>query len=158
MDKTDLYYQVALEKLQSQEALHAEWSSKAGAVLAAGAALIGIGAIIIGLSPVKTPATSPITIAMSVALGAYVMAAISGFLVLRARDWYHQPTAGELAQYLNYDDGGLTEWVGDGYSQSVECNKTCLNDMAQRLQYAIGFLVVETLAVGVLGLLCCWGL
>ena len=50
MDKAAVYYQATLERLQSQETLHAEFGSKAVHLLTVGGAFIGIGTLVLSLS------------------------------------------------------------------------------------------------------------
>lgn len=157
MDKYDLYYQVTLEKLQNQEALHTEFGTKASNVLTFGAALIGVGAVVLNFSETDPIPSAALLIAFGMLMLAFLSAAAWSLYSLWPRFWEHSPEAGKFSGHLgSYGDSVLTEWVGDEYRRSVESNLSVLDKKAKALRWGMASLAGEALMVAVLGLLCCW--
>ena len=157
MNKYDLYYQVTLEKLQNQEALHTEFGSKASSMLTFGAALIGVGAVVLNFSEANpTPGTALFWVFI-VLISAFLSTAGWSLYALWPRNWEHSPKASEFANHLvSYGDNVLTEWVGDEYRRSEERNRSVLDKKVSALKWGMMSLAVEAFMVAALGLFCCW--
>ena len=157
MNKYDLYYQVTLEKLQNQEALHTEFGTKASNILTFGAALIGVGAVVLRFSESDPTPSATLFSAFILLMLAFLSTAFWSLYSLWPRYWEHSPEAGKFAGHLgSYDDNVLTEWVGDEYRRSVESNLSVLGKKANALKWGMVSLAGEAVMVAFLGLFCCW--
>ena len=157
MNKYDLYYQVTLEKLQNQEALHTEFGTKASNILTFGAALIGVGAVVLNFSDSDSTPGATLFSAFILLMLAFLSTASWSLYSLWPRSWEHSPEAGKFAGHLgSYDDNVLTEWVGDEYRRSVESNLSVLGKKSNALKWGMVSLAGEAVMVAVLGLFCCW--
>ena len=157
MNKYDLYYQVTLEKLQNQEALHTEFGTKASNMLAFGAALIGVGAVALNISESDSTPSAALLVVFFLLLLSFLSTAFWSLYTLWPRPWEHSPEASKFAEHLDsYDDSVLTEWVGDEYRRSVTSNLSVLDKKAKALRWGMVSLAGEALMVAVLGLFCCW--
>ena len=154
MNKYDLYYQVTLEKLHNQEALHTEFGTKASNMLTFGAALIGVGAVVLRFSESDPTPSATLSSAFVLLMLAFLSTAGWSLYSLWPRNWEHSPKAGRFAEHLaSYDDNVLTEWVGDEYGRSVESNRSVLEKKANALRWGMVSLAGEALMVAVLGFL-----
>lgn len=157
MDKYDLYYQVTLEKLHNQETLHTEFGNKASSMLTFGAALIGVGAVVLGFSEIDPNSSTTLYATFILLMLAFLFTAYWSLYSLWPRDWEHSPNAVRLAEHIaSYGDDVLTEWVGDEYGRSVESNRSVLEKKANALRWGMMGLAGEAFLVAVLGFYCCW--
>ena len=156
MNKTDLYYQVALEALHSQEKYHNHMKSRAMQLISAGAFQISAGAIILGFADIHPSFASPPVIAFMALIAIFLVGAGCSIWAALFNDWHHQPWAAELYDHMyeGYDDRGLTEWVSDAYSKSVACNRKLMHQMTMRLQCGLVCLALQACVLAIVGLLC----
>ena len=156
MQQTDLYYQVALEKYQSQEWLNREFATKAGTMLGFGGAIVGAGAVILSIPTTTNQLSFWIFAALIVA---FVFMVLASMPVLRPRDdWQHGPKMHQLADALDddYNDGAITRSVGEAYCESVEHNRGILDCKGKCLQYVTKLLTLEALILGLLAGVSYW--
>ncbi len=159
MDQTDLYCQVTREKFLSQESLHREFGAKASNMLGFGTALIGVGAIILNLSGTEFNLGDRSLLTFFALIFTFLLTAIFSLIVLLGRTWGNGPTVESLASALNCDqDRDYAKLVGDGYKKSVNDNWRVLDSKACALKCGVVSLVLESIAVAVLGFLHMWSL
>ena len=159
MDKSDLYYRVTLEKLQGQEALHREFGTKASNLLALGAAMIGVGAVVLNLTGAGPKPSAPLIWVFGPFLGAFVFTGFFSLKVLWLRPWEHSPDASAFAGHLDdYEADALTEWVGDEYARSIGLNQRVLDTKENALKWGMISLAAEAVMLATLGFFCCWQL
>ncbi len=157
MDKYALFYQVALEKLQGQEELHREFGTKASNMLALGAAMIGVGAVVLSLSGENPTLGAAQTWVFVPFLLAFIFAGLFSISVLWPRNWQHSPEITALAAHFDdYADNALLEWVGHEYARSVGLNQRVLDAKAKLIRWSMTGLAVEAVMLAILGFVCCW--
>ena len=150
LDKVDLYFQVARDRYQSQEASLQQFDLKATATMSVGGVLLGAGVVYVRFLVGDNPDTFPI------AAVALLFTVVTCFVMLSAlcilgtwlRAWRHNPTPSHMATILDqHTDDQMIRWVGDEYSSSVESNRVRLQSTANYLRLAMAFLIVEALAL-----------
>ena len=158
MEQIVLYYEVARERLQSQEALTAEYGSKATGILGIGLAMLTATAIILSISSVPLSIVEPVIWIISFLAVAFVYTAGHCIWLLQPHCWERGPKIPTLAKHLSaeHTDGILTEWVGDAYRDSVEANKQVLLEKAYALERAVLGLCAEALLLSVAAVLSLW--
>ena len=156
MRQTDVYYQVALEKYQSQEWLNREFATKVGTMIGFGGAMVGAGAVILNIP--STTGYPPVGIFATIVV-VFVLMVAASVPILRPRDdWNHGPKTQQLADALDgdYEDEAITRSVGDVYSQSVEHNRRILDCKGKCLQWVTSLLAIEAVILGALALVSYW--
>ena len=154
MTKEDLYYQIALAQYQEQYRRSAGFDARAGSMLAVAATLAGIGAVI--LKDFSGQSTLSLWTGSVTALlaGAFIAAAGCAIRGLWPRQWRVNPTPSGLAVHLHspeeYEEAGLTEWIGDELAESVDFNNKLL--MAKGRAVRASAVYVGIMAVLVIGL------
>ena len=158
MEQIVLYYEVARERLQSQEALNAEYGSKATGILGIGLAMLTATAIILSISSRPLSIGEPVLWIFSFLALAFFLTAGHCVRLLQPHCWERGPEIPTLARHLSaeYTDVILTEWVGDAYRDSVEANKPVLLQKAYALKWATICLCAEALLLSVVAARCCW--
>lgn len=153
MSKYELYYQTALAQYQRQFGQSTGFDARATAMLAVAATLAGIGAVI--LKDFSGQATFSVWTAVVTGLVAitFIVAAGSAISGLRPRPWHVSPNPNVLAEHLHspeYEESGLTEWVGDELARSVAQNAKVIMAKGKAVSTAAGCVAVMTVLVIVL--------
>ena len=158
MERSLLYYQVALERLQSQETLAGEYSTKATGVLGLGLAILTASAVILSFSSVPLSIREPTSWLFISLIVAFLTTALWCSRILRPYDWERGPKLTTLHNHLasDYSTEILTDWVSDAYKDSVEINKGVLGKKANALQWGIRALIAETVLLAMITVFCCW--
>ena len=150
MDKYDLHYEVARDRFNSQDDLRQEFDRKATTIISVGGVVLGLGFVYLRL---RTPADAlffldPEGLALTWVFGMFVVAAAHCLYALWPEKWYHDPSSNVLREHLDgYTKDGLTLWVADEYTRSVENNQPRLVKTARLLRWAMAWLVLEVLAL-----------
>ena len=159
MQRTELYYDVARERLQSLDALNAEYVSRTAGILGIGLTMLTAAAIILRLSATPLGAGGLAPWAFFCLVVSFLLVAGCGVAILFPRNWERGPRLPALAGYVKgdeYSDQGLTNWVSDAYKDSVEINKTVLSHRAKALLLATICLAVEAVLLTAVVLLGYW--
>ena len=158
MERSLLYYQVALERLQSQETLTTEFGTKATGVLGLGLAILTASAVILSFSAVSFGIGEPTSWLFFCLIVAFLATAWGCSKILRPYDWERGPKLTTLYNHLSssYTTEILTEWVSDAYKDSVEHNKEVLSKKAVSLQWSIYALIAETVLLALITVCCGW--
>ena len=158
MQKSMLYYQVALERLQSQETLASEYGTKATGVLGLGLAILTASAVILSFSAVLLGIGEPTSWFFVLLVGAFLVTAWLCSSIRRPYDWERGPKLTTLYDHVasDYSLEIVTEWVSDAYKDSVEINKGVLAKKAKALQGSIRSLITETVLLAMITVFCCW--
>ena len=157
MERSLLYYEVARERLQSQEALNTEIGSKVIGLSGLGLAILTASAIILRVSDAKLGIGEPVSWVFAGLILAFLAAAWMYSLSVLPRHWERGPRLTTLSEHLStdYTDDVLTTWVSNAYRDSVEENKPVLTKRATALRRGVGCLIVETVLLAVVTALCC---
>ena len=142
MDKTELYYQVALWKTQRQDGIARDIETKASRSITLSAAVLGV-AIAVDLFE-KTDVRWQVF-----ALAAFVVIMGSSLLALWPRKWKDNPTPRKLGEYTaeeDYNEETLTTWVSRQYMLAIERNDEILKTKSRFVLVAqlglIAFLLI----------------
>ena len=151
MNKTDLYYEVAVAQYQSQVQRSSGLDARAVAIMAVAATLAGISAVILK----DFSGGSTLTWWTGVPTGLIALALLGSVLYgvrgVKPRKWRINPGLRTLASHLeSYEDEPLTEWVGDRLQQSVDWNEEIIIAKGRALIRAARCLAAMALLVIVL--------
>ena len=155
MSKADLYYQIALAQYQEQHRRSAGSDARAAAMMAVAATLAGIGAVILKDFTGRSTLSFWTSATTALLAFAFIGAAGSAIAGLRPRRWSVSPVPRTLASHLHspdYEEAGLTEWVGDGLATSVAHNEVLLVAKARAVIAAavcVGAMTVLVIALAV---------
>ena len=157
MDQIDLYCEVTREKFLNQETLNREFGTKASTMLGFGAALVGVGGIILNPSGTKLGLGVPAFWAFGALIVFFLLTATFSLKILWPRSWGRGPTVADLASRIDaYEDCKFTKLMGDAYNKSVTDNWPVLDRKAFFLQCGVASLAVEAFAVAAVGMLRFW--
>lgn len=139
MTKAELYYQIALAQFQEQHRRSAGFDARAGSIMAVAATLAGIGAVILKSFSGQTT-VPPGAIVVTALLGlSFLGVALHGIKGMRPQAWSISPDPNDLAKHLHspdYEEAGLTEWIGDRLAESVTHNEKLLRAKGEAVIWA----------------------
>ena len=157
MDGKQLCFEVAKERLQSQEALNAEYGGKAAGILGLSLAMVTAASIVLSISSVSLDAGEPSLWVFGMLAVAFLFTAWQCGRIFSPREWQRGPLLHDLAKYIadgtKYDGEVMVEWAGDTYTDSVEANKHLLNQRAGALQLAVTGLILAAFFLCLMALL-----
>lgn len=155
MDKDDLYYQIASNKLTEQYQRGRGFDSRAVGIMGLSATVGGIAAVV--LKDFTGTATSgEADVAVAIVLAMSVLATmLCSILALRPRkEWRHDPELGKLSsQMRNWDEVVTLRKVSLAMRDAITANNDILSDKGKHVVAAGWFLMVSALCLIVLGIL-----
>lgn len=144
MDQSELYYQIARAKYQSQEGLNREFLTRASAIMTFGGALVAAAALVLNLGGLSQGNT--VLGIFAALLACFVGVASCCVCILKPWWWSYGPQLPELQGHVlstQFSDEQMAEWAGDVFQQSVEDNTRSLKWKAYGLIAAIVCLLAE---------------
>ena len=123
MDQSELYYQIARAKYQSQEGLNREFLTRASAIMTFGGALVAAAALVLNLGGLSQGNT--VLGIFAALLACFVGVASCCVCILKPWWWSYGPQLPELQGHVlstQFSDEQMAEWAGDVFQQSVEDN------------------------------------
>ena len=159
INNVDIYCDVLRARLLSQEGLIRGYGTNAGIILSIGAAMMGAGAVILRLSGTGH-ALSYEVFGVYGAFGvmgvAFLFNAILGTHIISPATWRTSPGKAVLSPNLGGCEYKYKMAIGDAFGQAVDCNQRVLARKAGYLQWAIGGLITEVVALVVLASISLW--
>ena len=147
-DEISVYWEVAVSRYISQEALLSDNKNKVLGMLTVSIALMAAGFFFLGnLEDRSVIQTVPFAISGTWTVAAIIVACIC---ILKPTDWYPGPKPSDISEVLyTYDDSAIRQWVADIYSDSVERNKPILAGKARAMWCIAILLALQSVNVAV---------
>ena len=155
MQKTELYYQVALSQMEEQEQRNQAIDLKMSGLITLSVTLVGVAAIVLKdfsqNQSIANWSTNPVAL---VGLALFLFVMTCGAWVLSPRSgWRRDPDLKRFREHLpDYGDEVFVKWAGDQLGNAVEANEPKLNNKFKWLGYAIWALAVQVVCLIVLAL------
>ena len=154
MNEIDLYCDVLRARLISQEGLIRDYGTKVGVILSVGAAMMGVGAVILRFSDVSHLLLYGVFGCMALV---FLVNVIMDIQIIMPNEWRTAPGMDKLAPNLGFhEEGKFTRLVGDAFGEAIASNQQVLDKKAKLLLWAISSLCIEVVLLAVLAGLSLW--
>ena len=151
MEKSEIYYQYALGRLQEQDQRNRDIELKVIGIFGVAVTVVGFGMFLFR----DASALSNWGLVLMAVVGvAFLLVLVSVFLSLLARNWRRDPPISEVAKAVrdNYEEP-VDTWLGRQIDNAVTCNEKIINTKALCLNLALGGLSVEVVFLFIVAML-----